>query len=157
MTACPGVADVTVAPDLGPGGLRFPDGGNTGTDGGHAWLPERDGGPGDGAPGVALDGPNSADHGPAQAPDLGPVKVKPDAQATASCSAFSAYTCQAIPPVITCSSMCQAGDTTLGIACYEVTGSCSCIKGLTMVGTCAFSGSACTACQNAYACCAAMF
>ena len=155
LAACPGEVQPTDAgsPDAAVGeGLSFPDVGGAFADGAAGDGPAT---PFDGAGDSAgpLDGAPSADH--PLAADLPPPK--PDSAPPPSCNSFGGYTCQSIPPIITCSAVCVSGGTTLGIACYELTGSCSCVKGTVMVGTCSFSGTGCTACQNAQACCAAKF
>lgn len=153
IAGCPGEVATpdSSPPDVVGEGLSFPD----------SVVASPDGAAGDGGDGATLDQgaaeSGSLDDGPPADQALDHTPPKPDSAPPPSCSSFSSYTCQSIPPIITCSAVCASGGTTLGIACYELTSSCSCVKGATMVGSCPFSGTGCAACQNAYACCATKF
>jgi hypothetical protein len=150
LLGCAG--EVNFVPDGGADtareGLTFPDQGGVDAEGGATTD-----GP-DGAP--ASDGPRDGSRPEIVfSPDL-PADLSAEDSAPSTCDNFSRFTCQSIPPVIDCSSMCTTGGAQLGIACYA-TGDCACVKNLTTVGTCPKSGSGCSACASAFPCCAAKF
>jgi hypothetical protein len=85
-------------------------------------------------------------------PDLPPPDLPPP-----QCSLFSQFNCNSSTSFVTCSATCKVGTTTLGITCLVFGGSCLCIKNGNNVGNCPLSGSGCSACQNAFPCCASKF